>query len=200
MVWTSYRSGWCFQQLPWPQSSSSVLVLTHVLLLWLMMPQHQAGVNVRCCTRVISGDSSAEKELKEELARNWLLPEKRAWGGVSVHERPFWQSLAAVVRGSLLESLLCCFGSKSSHYPVVVDGFLSNSQESAGQQIPWLPGTSHQLEPPSAFCSPDFCADMNLLKMAIQRSILCVKCECKIKGSLWSWYTKSLIPHYCELL
>lgn len=70
----------------------------------------------------------------------------------------------------------CYFQSKKNHYSVVADGFLSNQLEHAGQQIPELQVTSRQtsrLEPPSAFCSPDFCVEETSLKCK-SRETFCV--------------------------
>lgn len=160
MFLTWYQRGWCFQQLPWPEQFCAFVALDVSAPGWVACEVLH--------TAAVIGDSSAEKELQEELTTT----EERVWGGLS-------GSLAAVIRGSLLEgeadpwSVL--LWSKRSHYTVEVDGFLSSPQQSPGQQMPQLKElliswSHHLLSVPQIIVLIEISLKCNIL-----RNILCMK-------------------------
>lgn len=176
--------GWCFQQLPWLQGSSSVL-------LWLLVSQLLAGLHVRCCTQ--------QQLVVTALQRRSC---RRNWPGIDCYRkmslgRGAWQ-FGCCQRFSPRgggRPLLCAALEKEEPLHCGGGWFLSSPQKSPGQQMPQLQGTSHQLEPPSAFCSPDYCADRNFLKMAIYQETFCVwNVNIKAKGHFYHGTLNHLFP------
>lgn len=175
---------WCFQQLPWPQGSSSVL-------LWLLMSQLLAGLHVRCCTQ--------QQQVVTALQRRSC---RRSWPGIDYYRkmslgRGVWQfgccqrlsprgGSRPLVRAALeKEEPLHCGGGWVTQQPTA-KSWSANAT---------APGTCHQLEPPSAFCSSDYCADRNFLKMTIYQETFCVwNVNIKSKGHFYRGTPNHLVP------